>query len=56
MTGDAVKPGHGGTHGYFPDFFEIRMGFVAAGPGVRKGGVITEMSEKDTAPAALFEK
>jgi predicted AlkP superfamily pyrophosphatase or phosphodiesterase len=51
MTGEAVKPGHGGSHGYFPDFFEIRTGFVAAGPGVRKGGVITEMSEKDTAPA-----
>ncbi|MBS1660594.1 MAG: alkaline phosphatase family protein [Bacteroidetes bacterium] len=51
MTGDAVKPGHGGSHGYFPDFFEIRTGFVAAGPGVRKGGVIKEMSERDTAPS-----
>jgi predicted AlkP superfamily pyrophosphatase or phosphodiesterase len=51
MTGEAVKPGHGGTHGYFPDFFEIRTGLVAAGPGIRKGGVIKEMSEKDTAPA-----
>ncbi|HEY6899054.1 MAG TPA: ectonucleotide pyrophosphatase/phosphodiesterase [Puia sp.] len=51
MTGEAVRPGHGGSHGYFPDFFEIRTGFVAAGPGVRKGGVIKEMSERDTAPA-----
>lgn len=50
-TGEAVKPGHGGSHGYFPDFFEIRTGFVAAGPGVRHGGVIEEMSEKDTGPA-----
>lgn len=51
ITGEAVRPGHGGSHGYFPDFFEIRTGFVAAGPGVRKGGVIKEMSERDTAPA-----
>lgn len=51
MTGEVVKPGHGGTHGYFPDFFEIRTGLVAAGPGIRKGGVIKEMSEKDTGPA-----
>lgn len=51
VMGEAVKPGRGGTHGYFPDFFEIRTGLVAAGPGIRKGGVIKEMSEKDTAPA-----
>jgi predicted AlkP superfamily pyrophosphatase or phosphodiesterase len=51
MTGEAVRPGKGGTHGYFPDFFEIRTGFVAHGPGIRKGGVIQEMSERDTAPS-----
>jgi predicted AlkP superfamily pyrophosphatase or phosphodiesterase len=50
MSGEAVRPGHGGTHGYFPDFFEIRTGFVIAGPGVRAGGVIHEMNERDTAP------
>jgi len=48
--GEAVKPGKGGSHGYFPDFFEIRTGFVAFGPGIKKGGVITEMNERDIAP------
>lgn len=51
MSGEAVKPGHGGAHGYFPDFFDIRTGFVAAGPGIRKGGVAKEMNERDMAPA-----
>ncbi len=51
MTGVAVGLGHGGTHGYFPDFFEIRTGFVAYGPGIRQGGVIAEMNERDMAPA-----
>lgn len=50
FTGEAMKPGHGGQHGHFPDFFEIRTGFVAYGPGVKKGGVIKEMNERDTAP------
>jgi len=50
MSGEAVRPGHGGTHGYFPDFFEIRTGFVVCGPGVRAGGVIGEMNERDIAP------
>ena len=37
-SGEAVRPGHGGQHGYFPDFYEIRTGYVAHGPGIRKGG------------------
>jgi Type I phosphodiesterase / nucleotide pyrophosphatase len=49
VTGDAVRPGHGGTHGYFPDFFEIRTGYVAYGPGIRKGAVINEMDQRDQA-------
>ncbi len=48
--GEAIKPGKGGSHGYFPDFFEIRTGFVAYGPGITKGGVIKEMNERDIAP------
>ncbi len=48
-NGPAVKPGHGGSHGYFPDFFEIRTGYVAHGPGIRKGAVITEMNQRDQA-------
>ncbi|HEY4061714.1 MAG TPA: ectonucleotide pyrophosphatase/phosphodiesterase [Puia sp.] len=51
MSGEAVAPGHGGTHGYFPDFQEIRTGFVAYGPGIRAGGEIREMNERDMAPA-----
>jgi len=49
MTGEAVKPGHGGSHGYFPDFFEIRTGYVISGPGIRKGAVIEEMNQRDQA-------
>jgi predicted AlkP superfamily pyrophosphatase or phosphodiesterase len=49
-AGEAVTPAHGGQHGHFPDFYEIRTGFVIYGPGVRKGGVIKEMNERDTAP------
>ena len=49
VTGEAVKPGHGGSHGYFPDFFEIRTGYVINGPGIRKGAVIEEMNQRDQA-------
>lgn len=51
MKGDAIKPGHGGAHGYFPNFSEIRTGFVACGPGIKKGGVIKEMNLTNIAPA-----
>lgn len=51
MKGEAIKPGKGGSHGYFPDFQQIRTGFVAVGPGVRKGNVIQEMNLRDIAPA-----
>jgi len=47
MMGEAVRPGHGGTHGYFPDFHEIQTGFVVYGPGVRKGGRVPVMNERD---------
>ncbi|RFM26276.1 alkaline phosphatase family protein [Deminuibacter soli] len=49
MSGDAIKPGHGGAHGYYPDFREIRTGFVAYGPGVKKGAAIPEMNVRDVA-------
>ena len=51
IEGEAVKPGKGGAHGYFPDFADIRTGFVAHGPGIRKGGVIPVMNERDIAPS-----
>jgi predicted AlkP superfamily pyrophosphatase or phosphodiesterase len=51
MTGDAVKPRNkGGAHGHFPDFREIRTGFVAVGPGIKKNSVIEEMNLIDIAP------
>jgi hypothetical protein len=50
-TGEATRPGKGGAHGYFPDFHEIQTGFVATGPGIKKGGVIPAMNVRDIAPA-----
>ena len=50
MTGNAVSPGHGGSHGYFPDFREIRTGFVAYGPGIKQGSIIPEMNLRDITP------
>lgn len=51
FKGEPVKPGKGGSHGYFPDFHEIQTGFVAFGPGIAAGGVIPVMNERDIAPA-----
>jgi hypothetical protein len=51
VTGEITRPGKGGAHGYFPDFHDIKTGFVAFGPGIKKGGVITEMNERDIAPS-----
>jgi predicted AlkP superfamily pyrophosphatase or phosphodiesterase len=50
VTGPAVKPGKGGTHGYFPDTKNIRTGLIAHGPGIRKGAVIEEMDLRDMTP------
>lgn len=49
-TGAAITPGKGGTHGYFPDFQEIRTGFIIAGPGIARGGAIPVMNLRDIAP------
>jgi predicted AlkP superfamily pyrophosphatase or phosphodiesterase len=49
-SGDAVKPGKGGTHGHFPDTKNIRTGLVIHGPGIRKGAVIEEMNLRDMTP------
>ena len=51
LTGTIIRPGKGGAHGFFPDFQEIRTGFVAVGPGITKGGVIGSMNERDIAPS-----
>jgi predicted AlkP superfamily pyrophosphatase or phosphodiesterase len=50
MTGEVIKAGHGGAHGYYPDFREIRTGFVACGPGIKNGVVINEMDLRDITP------
>lgn len=39
-----------GTHGYFPDHKQIQTGFVAFGPGLKKGVLIPVMNMTDVAP------
>lgn len=46
-TGELIKPGKGGAHGYFPDFEEIQTGFIAYGKTVAKGASVKEMNERD---------
>lgn len=50
VKGEVVKAAKGGTHGFFPDFAEIRTGFVAYGVGISKGAHVKEMSVIDVAP------
>ena len=50
FKGAVVKPVQGGTHGYFPDFYEIRTGFIGYGAGFSKGKVISKMGLEDIAP------
>lgn len=45
-TFDQVK----GTHGFYPDHKQIQTGFVAFGPGLKKGVVIPVMDMIDVAP------
>ncbi|GAA4329658.1 ectonucleotide pyrophosphatase/phosphodiesterase [Mucilaginibacter gynuensis] len=53
VTGNAVKPGKGGTHGHFPDTKNIRTGLIAHGPGIHKGAVIEEMNLRDMTPIMI---
>ena len=55
-SGDDLKRGSGGTHGYFPDFKQIETGFVAWGAGVTKGKLVHKIGLEDVAPiiAALL--
>lgn len=39
-----------GTHGFFPDHQQIKTGFVACGPGLKKGAVVGNMSLLDVTP------
>jgi predicted AlkP superfamily pyrophosphatase or phosphodiesterase len=49
-SGDFIRAGKGGTHGFYPDFKEIQTGFVAFGYGIKKGIVIPQMGLVDIAP------
>lgn len=49
-TGELVKPAHGGTHGFYPDFAHIQTGFVAYGAGINAGTVVPLMGLEDIAP------
>ena len=49
-SGEFLRAGKGGTHGFFPDFKEIQTGFVAFGYGIKKGVVIPQMGLVDIAP------
>ena len=52
LTGDAIRPASGGTHGFFPDFQHIQTGFIAAGTGVKKGVSLPLIGLEDIAPVA----
>lgn len=54
--GAVLKPAPGGAHGYYPDFNEIRTGFIGMGAGLSKHGVYQEIGLEDIAPliAALL--
>jgi len=49
-TGDLIRAGRGGTHGFFPDFQHIETGFIAYGAGINKGAVVPKMGLEDIAP------
>ncbi len=50
-NGEPIRPSKSkGKHGYYPDLPMIHTGFVAAGPGIRKGVVVPKMSLTDIAP------
>lgn len=42
-----------GTHGFFPDHQQIKTGFVACGPGLKKGAVVQDMSLLDVTPLVV---
>lgn len=55
VSGKAIRPGKGGTHGFFPNTREIQTGFIAFGPGINtKGMMIKEMNLRDIAPLVAW--
>ena len=55
--GPLTGPGKGGAHGYYPDFAEIRTGFIGHGSGFGKNKTIHGMKLVDIAPivAAMLQ-
>jgi len=49
-SGEFLRAGKGGNHGFYPDFKEIQTGFVIFGYGIKKGVVIPQMGLVDIAP------
>ena len=47
-----VRPGKGGTHGFFPNNQQIQAGFVGYEPGFAAGKVVPQMALQDVAPIA----
>lgn len=50
--GGVVRPGKGGTHGFFPDNAQIQTGFIGYGAGFTAGQVVPQMALQDVAPIA----
>jgi predicted AlkP superfamily pyrophosphatase or phosphodiesterase len=48
--GAVVRPGKGGTHGFFPDNAQIQTGFIGYGAGFTAGQVVPQMALQDVAP------
>lgn len=42
-----------GTHGFFPDHQQIKTGFVACGPGLKKGTIVQNMRLLDITPLVV---
>ncbi|HEY1030525.1 MAG TPA: ectonucleotide pyrophosphatase/phosphodiesterase [Flavipsychrobacter sp.] len=42
-----------GTHGFFPDHQQIKTGFVACGPGLKKGTIVENMRLLDITPLVV---
>lgn len=51
-----IRPATGGSHGHFPDFANMEIGFIAWGSGVRESVQISQIGLEDVAPyvAALL--
>lgn len=49
----AVKPSHGASHGFRPDYPEMNTGFVAWGAGIEPGGTLAKMSLDQVAPLVV---